>query len=557
MISRFGLKDDIKDKKIKEEIERYKQVVKDYKENVGNKHEVMASIDAIKAKFSATMKVSSKATKNLDVKLKEWVSIFGYKELDDDLMLRAFKANQHDDMFGVDESIATKFKGNQKKMLEELKSYQREFIEFETGKIYDNAFEWRFEFPEVLDENGDYIGFDVVIGNPPYVFARENFTDSEKQHYNQYYQLTAYQINLYILFIEQSRNIMRQNAQFALIVPNNWLTINSAKTVREYVLENSLIKIVHFENKVFEDANVDTAVLMMEKHSNALQTDLYEYHNQEFVWVKHLNNQDILNGKDALINISALKDEGKSTLLNIIENQAKPLSEIADVKAGLMAYEMGKGNPAQTESMKKERIYHNTIQVDGTYLKYLDGNNVSRYELSWNGAYLKYGKNLAAPRGFELFSTPRILVRQIPAQPPYSIHACYTDEVLLNDRNSMNIVNITEHPLYVLALLNSRLMTYWFVHKFGKLSRGIFPQFKVNELGQFPIKITNTPQPYINLVDKILIAKNLDPKADTSALENQIDQMVYKLYELTYDEVKVIDPEFSLSPEEYEAVSVE
>lgn len=62
---------------------------------------------------------------------------------------------------------------------------------------------------------------------------------------------------------------------------------------------------------------------------------------------------------------------------------------------------------------------------------------------------------------------------------------------------------------------------------------------------------------HIDLVDKILIAKNLDPKADTSALENQIDQMVYKLYELTYDEVKVVDPEFSLSPEEYEAVSVE
>ena len=270
LISRFGLKDDIKDKKIKEEIEHYKQVVKDYKENVGNKHEVMASIDAIKAKFSATMKVSSKATKNLDVKLKEWVSIFGYKELDDDLMLRAFKVNQHDDMFGVDESIATKFKGNQKKMLEELKSYQREFIEFETGKIYDNAFEWRFEFPEVLDENGDYIGFDVVIGNPPYIDSEamvKSGLSVQREFIQSKYLLTKGNWDIYIAFFERSLAIRKTDGTVAFITPDKWLTKPfGLEFIRQYSKEFSII--IKAGRDVFDSANVDALITIIDSKNN-------------------------------------------------------------------------------------------------------------------------------------------------------------------------------------------------------------------------------------------------------------------------------------------------
>jgi hypothetical protein len=107
----------------------------------------------------------------------------------------------------------------------------------------------------------------------------------------------------------------------------------------------------------------------------------------------------------------------------------------------------------------------------------------------------------------------------------------------------MNIVYINVSPLYLLGVLNSRIISYWFVHKFGKLQRGIFPQFKINELAQFPIPNVSVSQkkPIISLVEKILSAKKKNAAADISDLEKQIDELVYKLYGLTDEEIAVIE----------------
>lgn len=106
----------------------------------------------------------------------------------------------------------------------------------------------------------------------------------------------------------------------------------------------------------------------------------------------------------------------------------------------------------------------------------------------------------------------------------------------------------------MLGILNSRLVSWWFVHKFGKMQRGTFPQFKVNELADFPLPKNGDKHrdEIANLVTEILAAKKRDPEVDTSELESQIDVMVYKLYSLTFDEVKIVDPEFWMSEEEYE-----
>jgi hypothetical protein len=201
--------------------------------------------------------------------------------------------------------------------------------------------------------------------------------------------------------------------------------------------------------------------------------------------------------------------------------------------------------------MKEKRIYHSRRKTDETYLNYLDGKDVNRYYLNWSGEYLKYGNNLAAPRNnFNLFSTKRILVRQIPSKPPYCINACLTNEIYLNDLNSMNIINIKIEAKYILALLNSKLISFWFMYKFGKLQRGIFPQFKINELKLFPIKeISSTVQkPFTELVDRVLTITKSEEYLENSAkqikvkeLEKQIDQLVYKLYNLTAEEIKIVE----------------
>ena len=221
------------------------------------------------------------------------------------------------------------------------------------------------------------------------------------------------------------------------------------------------------------------------------------------------------------------------------------LKDISVVKAGLKAYEVGKGVPSQTEEMKKSRCYHSVYKMDNTYYPYICGRDVKRYLISWEKQeYLKYGDNLAAPRGdWKLFSSPRILVRQIPSKLPYSINACYTDEIILNDINSMIIYDIRCNPLYLLGILNSKPLSFWFAHKFGKLQRGLFPQFKVNELSIFPIPhASNAQQEELShLVMKILSIKKEDINVNTSELETIIDLKVAELYNLSLDDTKIIE----------------
>lgn len=162
---------------------------------------------------------------------------------------------------------------------------------------------------------------------------------------------------------------------------------------------------------------------------------------------------------------------------------------------------------------------------------------------------MKYGDNLAAPRkDFRLYSTTRILVRQIPNKPPYCIHASLIHDTILNGRNSMNIINFKDIPEYILGVLNSRLVSFWFVHKFGKMQRGTFPQFKVNELASFPLPKKQNPQireRLANLVKQVLEKKRQDPDADITELDKQIDELVYQAYELDADDIALIEGSFS------------
>jgi len=270
-------------------------------------------------------------------------------------------------------------------------------------------------------------------------------------------------------------------------------------------------------------------------------TALFEY-TDSLTLINSSPADYFLSKKDYVINVEAFKNNQSLGLIDKIEAVSVELSELADVKVGLGAYGINKGVPAQTPEMIKQRIYHSTTKLADDYIKYLEGSDVCRYSLLWSGEYLKYGKHLREPRNdFSLFSTQRILVRQIPSKPPYCINACLTEELALNDRNSINLVRFKTSPKYILAMLNSRLISYWFVHKFGKMQRGVFPQFKANELASFPIpKIPETEQqPFIELVDKIIADKKAGN--DTSALEREIDVLVYGLYGLSEEEIAIVE----------------
>lgn len=422
-----------------------------------------------------------------------------------------------------------------------------------------NYFNWKEQFPQIMKETG----FDCIIGNPPYIFARDDgFTADEKEYYYAKYTLAQYQLNTYIMFVEQSYNLLKSSGSLGFIIPNNWLTIDTTSNFRKFILTTCKGKIVvNSYDKVFQGANVDTSILVFSKSGDEILR-AYALKNEEFQYIKEVESAHFIDQKACIINFEALAFAEFKALVAKIESNTAPLNTISLVKSGIKAYEVGKGKPVQTAKMKDERIYHSRKNEDGLYRVYLDGNDVGRYFQGWSGQYIKYGENLAAPRKKELFEGRRILVRQIPAKLPYSVLATLVTEPVINDLNSMIIIetNETYSLEYLLGIINSKLISFWFNTVYGKLQRKLFPQFKVKELGEFPIrsldlKIKSDKNYHDDLVSKVIQIQQAYIKFNEVVTESdkniysqrieilnaQIDTVIYKLYELSEEEIEIIE----------------
>lgn len=351
-------------------------------------------------------------------------------------------------------------------------------------------------------------------------------------------------MNLYPLFIEKADKILASSGTLTFITPNNWLTINTNKGLRSFVLGRSNIQIVNFYARVFESASVDSAILIYEKGQYNPHVRLLEY-TDTFHELKSAPASFFTSQRESVINVEMFKGKsGAIDTISKIEQNSLPLKQFADVKTGLVAYEVGKGVPAQTEAMKDKRVYHSRTKKSAKWIEYLQGSDVCRYALVWSGEFIHYGDNLAAPRkDFGLYSTKRILVRQIPNKLPYCLHACFTSDTIINDRNSMNVINLKANPLAILAILNSRLVSYWFALKLGKLQRGVFPQFKANELADFPIpkKLATFEGQLAALAKKATKARHMNPAADIIAIDREIDLLVCQAFDVSPEEIRMIE----------------
>ncbi|MCT7710021.1 MAG: N-6 DNA methylase, partial [Lactobacillus iners] len=420
---------------------------------------------------------------------------------------------------------------------QKVKEAKESFENRKGDPLYNNALEWRLEFPEVLDQDGNFVGFDIVIANPPYIFARnQSFDDKTKQYYLSHYEVDEYQANTYTLFMELGYKLLKKNGTFAYIIPNNMLTIQSNQKIRDFLLKKSgSLVIINSLDKIFADANVDNCLVFLKKEKSD-EVTVGELNKGDFETVGTVDKEFF--GKDnPIFSISMVKYRdaiGAYWKVNNFESIEE--KDYAQVKTGIKAYQKGKGKPKQKKSDGDNRIYHSTQKLDDTYIPYVDGNNVSRYLLTWNGEYIKYGENLAEPRKSTNFKEPRILVRQIPSKSAYSINGVFTEDTIINDLNSMVIENIIIKPLALLGIINSKIETLWFLMHFDKFQRRLFPQFKVNELAQFPVPDLNSEEQN-KIADKVSVIMSKAKSKQNYSRENlEVDELVMDAYGLTEEE---------------------
>src|SRR5574344_97659 len=246
------------------------------------------------------------------------------------------------------------------------------------------------------------------------------------------------------------------------------------------------------------------------------------------------------------------------SIVNKISEQPHTIITFYDCSQGYIPYRLSDlvelyGNDLGTK-IKVNRLWHSALQTEEHYIQEIYGRDITKYNYTATGEYVKYGKHVACYVGPVFFTSPRVIVKEI-TNP--SIIACYIEESYINDPQLLPIIarDRKKDSLYLLwAILNSKLATFYHFNHSPKATKGAFPKILVQDIKDFPFpNITKEQKDSITaIVYRILCMKSKDPNADTSALEYEIDNKVYHLYGLTYDEVLIVDQETPITRNEYE-----
>ena len=339
--------------------------------------------------------------------------------------------------------------------------------------------------------------------------------------------------------------LLKESANFGLIVPDAWLMVYSGQGLRKYILDNCKInQIINLEGYSFENVSVETVILLAKKEKIIKnEFDILLSRDVEFVF-SHKKEQELFS-KNEGYEFRVFSDEKSSDLIERLQNNSVELDSIVQIKAGLQAYEKGKGIPKQSADDVKNRPYDYSYKFDDNTFKYLDGKDVGRYFISWSGLYLKYGEHLAAPRTFNLFDGRKIIIREITGAYPNSIISTYSEDVYLYNRSNIAIVEKEDKDIslkYILSILNSSLIAYYFMKNTAKSVRKMFPKVILKDLRQFPFKEIekDNQQPFIDKADKMLeLNKNLQETKQNFTNELQLEKLTKKLQNfetLTFEE---------------------
>lgn len=417
-----------------------------------------------------------------------------------------------------------------------------------------NVFDWdgKKGFPEIMKSGG----FDAVIGNPPYGYM---IPEQEQTYFRNRYASQDYQQDLYLLFMERYSTLTRSNGGLGIIVSNTWLSSLTLRRIRQHMATTySWDKLLLLPEKVFK-ATVDTHVLIFTKRSNKEKGTLEVEELQEGkIFRKHsIPHQGIPQNGD-VINVST--SPVKQLLFEKIKRESVRLEEVANVFNGIKPFEKGKGTPPQTQEIAEKKPYVIEGSCPGSeWQPLLRGSLINRYRILWKENYwIKYGPWLAAPRDPKIFSSPeKIFIRQTGD----SLIATLVGNGIYA-RNNLHIILPQEKGLklkYILALMNSKVLGFAYECINPEKGEGL-AEVKKTHVEQLPVRVPNLKIPaekeayerIIALVDHILDLHQKRVSAHTpheqtvierqiSAIDSQIDRLVYELYGLTEEEIKLVE----------------
>ncbi len=414
-------------------------------------------------------------------------------------------------------------------------------------RTFLDALEWRFEFPEVLSPKGDFEGFDIVIGNPPYGVP----VRGERRAILSKLLGKVPDYEIYYLFLNQARRLLKVDGHLSFIIPHGLLFNVFAKAYRLNLLaEWSEIEFDDLtEFRVFTDAVVRNIIITARKGTGSSSVHFRKTGQSGTIL-------DYLSSDQTEVSPAILREQARNwalvfrldpevaKVLAEIQMNTIPLTELfPDLSQGLIAYDAHQG---QDEATIKNRIYHKDHPTDRTS-PWINGEDVRPFRMKWNGRdYVEYGTHLANPRHRKYFTQPRVLVREI-TNP--TIFAAYTEDEVYNDPAVINILSADEGRFDLKALeaiLNSKLAMFYHSNTSPKATRGEFPKILIDDIRQFPLPnpadCTEMLRRLAQIGDEI---RAIDPGSSKSgteaALRAELDAAVFKLYGLKTAAVELVE----------------
>ncbi|MCL2510866.1 MAG: N-6 DNA methylase [Bacteroidales bacterium] len=406
-------------------------------------------------------------------------------------------------------------------------------------------FSWEKAFPEVFAQGG----FDCVIGNPPYGAALSKDVDT---YLRKTYRVANYQLDTYTLFIERAKNLLIKNGFLGFIIPSAWVASTYDIKVRKYLAEESRIEnFVITPKQTFKDASVETCILVVSNQKPSETFEVERWDTKEAT--KYGLNTNGINEENSFV-FPVYADEKTNKIIQKIRMQKTILNDFADVVWGVKIYENGKGKPPQNGNESKAKTFHSDKKVSATHRPLLGGSEIVRYALKWKGGYVNYGEWLAAPRQPHWFEGERILVREVTANGIIQATLVEDDFVFSNSVDGIKMKSKEIDVKYLLALINSKLVSFYHSNTSANAFKGAFPKVLLHDLRELPIPNADikTQNEIVKNVD-LLLQLNTELQAATlpekkeqiqariGYCEDRINGVVYGLYGLGEEEVKIIE----------------
>lgn len=526
LISRFSLDDNLnKIKNIKKKIQEYKELVAHYKDPNPlyplDKTQLTNKILELKVLFSLTLK-DPKTKAELEKAIKTHIEAYNDFALDNESLLDGLNIGEKN-LFGTPE-LSPKEQEEAFASYGKIRALRKKLDSALSGEEYKNAFEWRFEFPEVLDDEGNFLGFDAIIGNPPY---GASLTDFEKKKYKEIYKSSS--SDTAQLFIFLADRLLCKNGINTFIVPKALTFATNWEQIRGFLKPNV--------SHIIDCGKAWSYVLLeMIIYSKKKDTPTHSYIT------------GFLNEEQGISQVLEVPKE----YVELFGFYPNDLSQ-EELQIGVrirknFTHNLGDyGKNFRGDNFQKAVLKQGDISV-------LGGKEIQQYRIEGIKGYIKEYLKLSEKSSIQKNS---ILMQRLIAhiQNP-TPHIKMIGTIIESEKAKKFRIVDTVYQIvcdsdisnfYILGCLHSNFLN-WYCYRFAFAKAIRTFQFSTETAMRIPIpKITesnkSTADKIIALVEEILKAKEQDPSSSTQELEKEIDSLVYTLYNLTDDEIKIIKGE--------------